>query len=195
MQNIDFHSRQNRNLPPHFNQNNDMPDPEYFTRMAKTQSKELERNRNKASRMLFFVTALCIISFTTGMVIGIKFVAGSSKEIVDKDTMNAVNGIGSKVKTYINKHTSGTNSSRSRSSVYSKEAYPYLIKVHGFEKKLLKDVASYLSKKGKQKYTIIVTSKNLYIPQKSKRTAQNLFDRISEYRRYLFIGKMSIIKR
>ncbi len=194
MQNIDFHSKQGRAVPPQFNQNFDMPDPEYFTRMAKTQSKEIERNRNKASRMLFIVSALCIISFTTGIVIGIKFAAGSSKEIVDKDTMSAVNGISSKVKTLINNKTTKPNV-KTRQSVYSKADYPYVIKIFGFPKNLLKNVAAYLSKKGNKKYTIIVTSKNLYIPQKTKHAAQNLFDIISDYRRYLFVGKMNIIKR
>ena len=92
MQNIDFYERKNiRVAPPQFL---DTHDPEFLPRMAQNTPREMERVRKKASRIFFLITSLCIISFTAGIVIGIKFTGGSQRELMDKKTFNAVADIG-----------------------------------------------------------------------------------------------------
>ena len=81
MQNIDFYERKNiRVMPPQFT---DTYDPEYLPRVAQSTPREMERVRRRASRTFFLISALCIISFTAGIVIGIKFTGGTQREIVD----------------------------------------------------------------------------------------------------------------
>ncbi len=191
MQNFDFYDRSNRQFNPQYEKYMDMPDPEYFSRLTQNHTKEQEKKQKSASRTLFFMVALCIVTFTAGLVIGLKFAGGTKYKLVDKDTMSRVSKIGKSMQSMIN----GKTSSNSTAKKYPKSKYPYLIKISGFKKIDHSNVARYLSKKGKSKFMVVVSSKNIYILQKSRRSAEILFDKILDYSRYSFKGRMKILKR
>lgn len=94
MQNIDFYSGTNSSFrQPEFSTH----DPEYFSKISKLQEKKIAQTHKKASRLLAIIIGLCIISFTAGLVTGIKFTGGADKEIVDNDTKNAVSNLKTRV--------------------------------------------------------------------------------------------------
>src|SRR5208337_3829025 len=102
MQNIDFYERKNsRAATPHL----DDFSPEYFPRLAQKATREADRIRKKASRTFFLISSLCIISFTIGIVIGIKFAGGAPREIMDKNTFAAMTDMGKKISTIVTENT------------------------------------------------------------------------------------------
>ncbi len=154
MQNMDFHNRTMiKNYPPQY----DTQDPEYFSRMTDIHHREEERNRHKASRIMSLIVALCIISFTSGLVIGIKFASGSKNEIVDEHTRQAVTTIGKKVSSLINENASAEtppDTAKTR-NLFPREEYPFVIRIGGeFDKARSQEIAHFLSGNG---YTVILS--------------------------------------
>jgi hypothetical protein len=156
MQNFDFYSGKIvRDFPPQFNRE----DPEYFAKLANIGSKEDHKTMTKASRMLSLIIALCIISFTAGLVIGIKFASGSNKQIVDQQTKEAVTDIGQRVTSLI-KETPGSksNASESDKKLFAKEDFPYIIRVgKQFSKSESQQLAGIISGYG---HTVILSKDN-----------------------------------
>jgi hypothetical protein len=156
MQNIDFYSGKIvKDFPPQFNRE----DPEYFAKLAKINIKEEHKTMTKASRMLSLIIALCIISFTAGLVIGIKFASGSNKQIVDQQTKEAVTDIGQRVTNLI-KESPGSKSSpvESEKKLFAKEDFPYIIKVgKQFSKSESQQIAGIISGRG---HTVILSKDN-----------------------------------
>ncbi|MCP4135611.1 MAG: hypothetical protein GY754_31875 [bacterium] len=192
MQNIDFYEGKNQNnFQPQF----DRQDPEYFSRISGTQTKDSEKNRKRASRIIFLIGALCIITFTTGLAIGIKFAGGSDREIVDKQTYNAVKGIKNKVSNLIKP---GENETGSNKKIFPKHEYPFVIKVgNQYTKDQSRDIARFLSDKG---HTVILSQKNnkykIYTgPYKKPKEAKDSIAAIAGYRKYSIGNKVKIIKR
>ena len=156
MQNIDFYSGKTiREIPTGFNRE----DPEYFASMAKGHLKDDERSMKRATRMLFLIVALCIISFTIGLVIGIKFAAGSNKEIVDEHTKKAVDDIGKRVADIIKDGTTtDLNAAPGNRNIFSREQFPYAIKISGeYNQAKSQEIAGFLSGKGQ---TVILSKNN-----------------------------------
>jgi hypothetical protein len=191
MQNIDFYEgNPSRPQSPQF----DRQDMEYFSRMSSTYVKDEEHVRNKASRLMFIIGALCIISFTTGMVVGLKFAGGANKEIVDDRTYNAVKGIGEKMTGLLGDkkvHAAGAVS-------YPKSEYPYVIRI---EEKIpemqARDSASFLSSQG---HTVILTRNmdriDMYTgPYKNITDAKKSLKIIEEYPAYANTQNLKILKR
>jgi hypothetical protein len=148
MQNIDFYEGTTaKPLSPQFDRQN----MDFFTRMAQSHVHEMERSRKKASRTIFIIGALCIISFTTGIIVGLKFAGGSERGIVDETTYNAVKNIGTRVSDLLNDPKIKNADSRS----YPVEEYPYVIKVkEGLTDEHARKIASLLSGQGN---TVILT--------------------------------------
>ncbi len=127
MQNLDFYSGKIvRDIPPQFSRD----DPEYFAKLARVNSKEEHRTMTKASRMLSLIIALCIISFTAGLVIGIKFTSGFNKQIVDQQTKEAVTDIGQRVSGFIKENPGvRSNFDESEKKLFAREDFPYIIRI------------------------------------------------------------------
>lgn len=183
MQDMDLYSRRNiKNSPPSF----EAQDPEYFSRMTNTHQNEVERSRKKANRMMSLIIGLCIISFTLGLVVGIKFAGGSQNELVDKHTRKAVSDIGKKMTSLVNEDSAAAAETASDSNkgknTFPKEEYPYIIRVGTeFDKVQAHDIANQLSKNG---HTVILAKNNqnfkIYIgPFKLKKDAEISLKKIS----------------
>jgi hypothetical protein len=209
MQNIDFYEGKNlRNNSAQF----ERIDPEFYPRMTEYNSRvndfaprEDEKHRKKANRMMFFIIALCIISFTAGLVIGIKFAGGSERKIVDDKTIQAVSGLSNKVSGMINKETAiqktgdEAQNIRQKENVFPKEDYPFIIKVGTeYDKAESQKIAGFLSSKG---HTVILskTAKDtfkIYIgPFKNQLDAKSSLDKFSGYSEYSIASNSRIVKR
>ncbi len=196
MQNIDFYSgNTRREAPPQYGTDN----PEFFAKLSKVHTREEERSMKKATRMLFLITALCIISFTTGLVIGIKFANGSKKEIMDEQTKKTVGNIGKKVANLINEGTvSELNAAPVKKNLFSKAEFPYVIRVpKDFNKARSQEIANYLSSKGQ---TVILSKSNgrynIFIgPYRDRMDAELSLNKIKSFSNGAHLSNAVIIKR
>lgn len=197
MQNIDFYNgKRMKNIPPQFN----VQDPEYFTRAANIHHREQEKTRRKASRMLSLIIALCIISFTAGLIIGIKFASGSKKEIVDERTRQAVSSFGNNVKNLIRENPlkDTVNKLTTRSKLFPKKDFPYVIRVgKEFDKANSQKIASFLSNRG---HTVIISKNkknfNIYTgPYRTSDEAQSSIKSIRNYPKPDWFPEVRIVKR
>ncbi len=193
MQNIDFYERKNiRIAPPQFT---DTYDPEYLPRMTQNTPREMERVRKKASRIFFLITSLCIMSFTAGIVIGIKFTGGTQRELVDRKTYNAVADIG---KSFSLLGREKPSESASREKVFPKSSYPFVIRVTSeHDHDTAQKIAGFLSHRG---HTVILSKKNtryrIYIgPFRSNNDASEALKKIAAYQKYSLAENTRIIKR
>jgi len=192
MQNIDFYERRNNRVTKPYN--NDF-DPEYFPRLAQNKPREIDRIRKKASRAFFLISSLCIVSFTVGIIIGIKFAGGAQREIVDKKTFTAVTDIGKKISNIILENPADT---ASRENPFPKKNYPYVIKLRSdYDSSTSRKIADFLSHKG---HTVILTrydnSYRIYIgPYKNSGDAESAVKKISGYQKYSLAEILQIIKR
>jgi len=193
---MDFYSGKTiREMPSGFNRE----DPEYFASMAKGHSKDDERSMKRATRMLFLIVALCIISFTTGLVIGIKFAAGSNKEIVDEHTKKAVDDIGRKVADIIKDgSTTDLNAAPVKKDLFPREQFPYAIKINGeYNQPKSQDIAGFLSGKGQ---TVILSKYNekykIFLgPFRNLDDAAGNLKKVKSFSGDEYITKSVIIKR
>lgn len=193
MQNMDFYEGRNiRCTAPQF----EKFDTEFFSKSSKVLEIEQERTRKKAVRLLTFITGLIIISFTIGLVMGIKFAGGAERKIVDENTYNAVSNISSKLTDMVKDVSTGI--SKPADKVYPKNEFPYVIMVgKDFDETRFKPVAQYLSGKG---HTVIVskneTGYRLYTgPYKVETDARKALAEISLYKDDPFPANAQIIKR
>lgn len=192
MQNMDFYEgRHLRDIPSQY----DRVDPEFFTRGSMLNGRDQDFHRKKATGMFTIIIALIIISFTTGLVIGIKFAGGSDRKIVDDRTMNAVNSLSSKMSEAIKDTAS---SGKPVSEVYPKSEYPFVIQLSKeYGEGEIKNVAQFLSGKG---HTVIVSQNNGSFriftgPYKSEGDAKKSLSEISLYKQYAISTNAQIIKR
>ena len=193
MQNIDFYERKNiRFAPPQFS---DTYDPEYLPRMAQHTPREIERVKRKASRIFFLITSLCIISFTAGILIGIKFTGGAQRAIMDKKTFNAVADMGNTLP-LLSKDKRPEPAPKEK--LFPKESYPYVIMVSNeYNHSMSQKIAGFLSKRG---HTVILSKNNalyrIYIgPYRTGTDAQSALKNISSYNKYSLAENTRIIKR
>jgi len=193
MQNIDFYERKNiRVTPPQFL---DTHDPEFLPRMTQNTPREMERVRKKASRIFFLITSLCIISFTAGIVIGIKFTGGSQRELMDKKTFNAVADIGKSFSLLSRDKPAETIP---QEKLFPKSTYPYVIRItseHDYE--TTQKIAGFLSRRG---HTVILSKNNnryrIFIgPYRNNDDAAEALKKITAYQKYSLAENTRIIKR
>ncbi|MBN1499149.1 MAG: SPOR domain-containing protein [Spirochaetes bacterium] len=100
MQNIDFYSGKT-NTPPQYLYNND---PDFMSTISKMSDRDHAKSHSRANRLLAVILSLCIISFTVGLLIGLKYTGGLNKEIVDPGTKQAVSQLGEKVNNFIDRN-------------------------------------------------------------------------------------------
>ena len=192
MQNIDFYDkRSTRAVPPQFTDF----DPEYYPRVTQTTPREIERVRRRASRIFFTITALCIISFTAGIVVGVKFSGGGRQEIVDAKTFNAVADVGKKLP-FVSGHMKKEESSRENS--FPRETYPYVLSVAGdYDDATSQQMAEFISRQG---HTVILSKHNdrfrIFIgPYRRHADAVDSQKKISTLTKYSLAENTRIIKR
>ena len=195
MQNIDFYDgRHLRDYPPQFDKY-DKFDMEYFSKNAGVAERESERSHKRATKIITLIGALIIISFTTGLVVGIKFASGGERKIVDEHTLNAVNNIGGKVFDTVKDITGNL---KPANKLYPKNEYPFVIQFgKEYSETDLKPVAQFLSSKG---HTVIVLKNNQNFkiftgPYKTEADAKKSLSEISLYKQYAFSANAQIIKR
>lgn len=105
-------------------------------------------SQKKAHGMLAIIIALIIMSFTAGLVVGIKFAGGQSKPIIDPQTKAALNNAAQKAKTLVEPQ---------QKPQFPKTEYPYAIKIgNSFTKDEATALAGTLSKTGQR----IIVAKN-----------------------------------
>lgn len=184
MQNIDFHNRRlAKNFPAQYAQF-EPRDPEYFSQLSENYHHDEERGRKKANRMMSLIIALCIISFTCGLVTGIKFTSGSNREIVDKRTREAVSDFGKRMSSIVNERASAQVKTEpaEKKDLFPRDKYPYVIKIGGeFSKTQSLEIAQALNAGG---HTVILSKhrENYRIytgPFKTQRDAENSLKKIT----------------
>ncbi len=191
MQNMDFYNGKNFHEPE---QSFGRQDPEYFARISKFQAKEENRMRKKASRIIFIIAALCIMSFTTGLAIGIKFAGGKERQIVDEKTFNAVKDLGTKVSGMFDRK----NSEKFTTEKFPRDKYPYVIKVgSSYDYSDSQKIANFLSVNG---HTVIISKKNnrysLFTgPYRDQERAENVLKKFSMYKQFSLASAAKIHKR
>lgn len=193
MQNIDFYERKNiRIAPPQFTESYDS---EFLPRMAQNTPREMERVRKKASRIFFLVTALCILSFTAGIMLGIKFSGGKERDIVDKKTFTAVADIGKSLPLFAKEKAAEPVS---QEKLFPKSDYPFVIRVlNEYNYETTQKMAGFLSRRG---HTVILSKNNtnyrIFIgPYKTSAEADGALKKIAAYQKYSLAENTRIIKR
>ncbi|MFH0977283.1 MAG: SPOR domain-containing protein [Spirochaetota bacterium] len=179
MQNLDFYSGKiMRDIPPQFSRE----DPEYF---AKINVKDEHKSMKRASRILSLIIALCIISFTSGLVVGIKFASGTNKQLVDQQTKEAVSGIGQKVSNLIkDAPETKANASSDEKKLFAKEDFPYIIKIgNQYNRTESQEIAGTISSHG---HTVILSKDNgnyrIFVgPYRNQEDAFKAFKQVKTY--------------
>jgi preprotein translocase subunit SecF len=193
MQNIDFYEGKNIYFSP--NPASGIPPREFiynYQQFDNTPSKTKSRN---ASRIIFMITALCIVSFTAGLVLGIKFAGGTEREIIDKSTFNIMSDAGSKVSSMLSSKINGIPSAK---AMFPKHEYPFAIKINPVEgNENIQKIASYLNHNG---HTVILAKNKdfyqIYLgPYKDFREAQAQLKNIASLEKYSLAKTSRIIKR
>ncbi|MCL1865104.1 MAG: SPOR domain-containing protein [Spirochaetes bacterium] len=192
MQNIDLYAgKYLRDYHPQF----DKFDMEYFSKNAGVAERESEKSHKRATKIITLIVALIIVSFTTGLVVGIKFASGGERKIVDEYTLNAVNNIGGRVFDTVRDFSGNL---RPTNQIYPKNEYPFVIQLaKEYNKTELKSVTQFLGSKG---HTVIVleSNKNFKIftgPYKTEADAKKSLSEISLYKQYAVSANAQIIKR
>jgi len=197
MQNIDFYdgkSAKNINSPVAFQ------DSEYYSRMDAVNRKELDRNRKKASRMMSFIVGLCIISFTTGLIVGIKFTSRPQAQIVDPETRKADSNLRDRVTNMVNAAPleARANQPQSDQKVFPRSQYPFVLRMDGkYSEKKSREIAQYLSIKG---HTVILSKTNnsyhVYIgPYENREMAESSLKQVREYPKGNLFNGLQIVRR
>lgn len=192
MQNIDFYDGRNlKDIPPQPERH----DAEYFSRMAKFKHKDELRNKSRASRTLFLIAALSIVSFTCGIVIGIKFAGGAERRIIDEDTFRAVTDLGTRVTGIMQDNKSVE---KFKKTAFPREEFPFVIRIgKTFDKQQSQEIAGFLSSEG---HTVIISknSKKFTLftgPYRTEEEAQDSIRKINDYTKYSLAKDTKILKR
>jgi len=204
MQNVDFY--QNRSLK----RNSSSWGKEKKTFLPQQTKLRLQEEDNifkSATHLIFIIIALCIISFTTGLALGIKFAGGSQKEIIDQKTYQAVtetvSSLGSKVSTFIDssKELTGplpTAENQAQAEAFPTQEYPYVIKVgKTYDQSASQKVADFLSEKG---HRVIISKKEdkyrvFAGPFRDQAQAKISLKELSTYKNFLIAHNSKILKR
>ena len=197
MQDMDLYTgKQNSYFVPQF----DTADPDYFSRTGEMREHDAVNHHKKATRLIAFVAALCIISFTTGLVTGIKFAGGKEKSLLDPHTQQAVSSIGQKV--------AGSQSAQAAEAAdpaaagvkqnYPKADYPWVIRIgNEYSKDRVSELANALSAKG---HSMVISryeqNYRLYAgPFRTKESAEMSLQKIKGYNDSRWQNNAVILKR
>jgi len=197
MQNIDLYSGNNNN-------NHKMPpfvayEPDFYNRVREKPPVEQDKFSRKASRIIFVITALCIVSFTTGLVVGLKFAGGKNTPIVDDATSELISKGVSSVSNMINR-----DSERNKS--YPASEFPFLLRIGAsYTKDKATELANYIHTKGYvSKGSVVFLPKdkendslyNVYVgPYKSESEAKQSKQKFDADNKFTTSNNINIIKR
>jgi hypothetical protein len=196
MQDMDLYTgKQSSFFVPQF----DTADPDYFTRSGETREHDAVKSHKKATRLIAFVAALCIISFTTGLVTGIKFAGGKDKPLIDPHTQQAVSSLGQRVAGF----QAGTPAEAAEPAVSAKQSYPkadfpWVIRIgNEYSKDRASELANVLSAKG---HSMVISKYEqnfrLYAgPFKTKESAELSLQKIKGYNDSRWQNNAVILKR
>lgn len=193
MQNIDFYSGKETRV---MNNPAILHDADNVARLDAMYRKEAHKNNKRASRMLSLIIALCIISFTTGLVMGLKFASGSQAAIIDNQTAGVLSNMRNKVTAMIKQEDRIERTAPK--AVFPKNEYPFVIRIgRDFNIKESKEVSQFLSNNG---HTVIVSQKNqsykLFVgPYKSQSDADAAVKILRDYRKKSWFDRAEIVKR
>lgn len=192
MQNFDFYSGKiARDFQPQFSRE----DPEYFGRLSDFPIKEDHKGIKKASSLLSLILTLCILSFTAGLIIGIKFVSGSNKELLDKQTKEAVTDIGHRVANLTKEIPDNKSDKTNEKKLYAKEEFPYIIKIgNQFNKSQSQEIAGIISNHG-QTVILLKNEGNYKIYVGPYKNQEDAFESLKKIKTFSIKGNAEIIKR
>lgn len=167
MQDLDLYTGKPGPLYAHQAPRFEAPDAEYFTRINDSIQSSEHKSRKHATRIFSIVTGLCIVSFTAGLIIGIKFAGGKDKPLIDPHTQKAISGLASTTAntpagvTQASVETSAQSAAQASqttvAAAYPKAEFPFVIRIGGdITKDKADEAAAFLSGKG---HTVIL-SKN-----------------------------------
>jgi hypothetical protein len=205
MQNIDlYEGRHNSRRIPF----PDRQDPEFYTRLASEATHDNDRMQKKASRLLFLITALCIISFTAGLVIGLRFAGGEKRELVDNNTRKAMSDIRNRVSGMVAKPDQAMplkedekqkdEKKEEKKVSYPKEQYPFVISLgEKMDDATSRKLGRYLSSRG---HTVILSKQRegyqIFVgPYKNEKSAKLSLKKIDSYSEIAHNLEPQIIKR
>ena len=198
MQDMDLYTgKQNGYFVPQF----EAADPDYFSRVNETIRHDEVHSHKKATRLIAFVGALCIVSFTAGLVIGIKFAGGADKPLVDPHTKQAVSTLGQRVAGIpleAPENTEAADPGVSAKQNYSKAEFPWVIRIgNEYSKDRAVELANVLSVKG---HNMIVSKfeQNYRIyagPFKTRESSELSLQKIKGYHDNRWQNNAVILKR
>ena len=197
MQDMDLYTgKQNSYFVPQM----EAADPDYFNRVSDIKSNDEAKSHKKATRLIAFVAALCIVSFTVGLITGIKFAGGADKPLVDPHTRQTVSSLSQKVTGAqpAEAAEAADPSAQANAKNYPKADYPWVIRIgNEYSKDRAAELANVLSAKGH----MIVISKHeqnyrLYAgPFKTKESAELSLQKIKGYNDSRWQNNAVILKR
>jgi hypothetical protein len=169
---------------------------EFFSKNSGIKERESEKSHKRATKIITLIGALIIISFTTGLVVGIKFASGGERKIVDEHTLNAMNSIGERVSDTVRDLKSNL---KPTNQVYPINEYPFAIQLAKEYNKIdIISVAQFLSSKGHTVIAMPQNNQNYKIftgPYKTEADAKKSLSEISLYKQYSISANAQIIKR
>lgn len=199
MQNIDFYERKNIRGGTSFPYAIPAgPEPDYYAMGPAPASTDKDKHHKRSMRLMFIMAALCIFSFTAGIVMGIKFASGNQREIVDRQTYNAMSDMGKRVTGMVAKKSPAADTAPRTAALYPKAEYPYAVRIdRTFDRSKAEEVATFLSQKG---HTVVLTHQDekyrVYVgPYKTEAEATASLKKIGEYSNYSLANNARIIKR
>jgi hypothetical protein len=168
MQDLDLYTGKPGPLYTHQAPRFEAPDAEYFSRINDSIQGSEHKSRRHATRIFSVVAGLCIVAFTAGLIIGIKFAGGKDKALIDPHTQKAFsdltkapveapNTAGAQSSVETSAQSAPQNSQTTVASTYPKAEFPFVIRLGAdLAKEKADEAASFLSGKG---HTVIL-SKN-----------------------------------
>ena len=197
MQNMDLYSG-------HSNNAHKMPsftvyESDFFNRVREKPLVEQDRFSKKASRIIFIIAALCIVTFTTGLVVGLKFAGGKNTPIVDPATSELISKGVSSVSNMMSKDSGQTKS-------YPVSEFPFLLRIgSSYTKDKATELANYVHTKGYvAKGSVVFLPKdkgnsnlyNIYVgPYKSESEVKQSKQKFDTDSKFTASNNINIIKR
>ncbi|MCL1911769.1 MAG: SPOR domain-containing protein [Leptospirales bacterium] len=172
---------------------------DFFDRVREKPPVEQDRFGKKASRIIFIIAALCIVTFTTGLVVGLKFAGGKNTPIVDEATSELISRGVSSVSNMINRDSG-------RAESYPVSEFPFLLRIgNSYSKDKATELANYAHTKGYvAKGSVIFLPKekgnsglyNIYVgPYKNEAEAKQSKQKFDTDSKFTASNNINIIKR
>ena len=172
---------------------------DFFNKTREKTPVEQGKFSKKASRVIFVIAALCIVTFTTGLVVGLKFAGGKNTPIVDETTSELISRGVSSVSGIVNRDSGKAKS-------YPVSEFPFLLRIGtSYNKDKAVELANYVHTKGYvAKGSVVFLPKdkgnnslyNIYVgPFKSESEAKQSKQKFEADNKFTASNHINIIKR